>query len=95
MRLLQVWREARGGTHTHLRRVLKSYADYYNRVRTHQSLNRDAPVSRPVRRSGLITSHAILADFTLNIPEFKVFGTHTRTFSSKGDAGSLRLGVMI
>jgi hypothetical protein len=28
---------------THLRRV-KSYADYYNCVRTHRSLNKDAPV---------------------------------------------------
>jgi transposase InsO family protein len=28
----------------HLRRVLKSYADYYNSVRTHRSLNKDAPV---------------------------------------------------
>jgi transposase InsO family protein len=44
----------------HLRRILKSYADYYNGVRTHQSLNKDAPVSRPVQRSGVITSHAIL-----------------------------------
>jgi transposase InsO family protein len=26
----------------HLRRILKSYADYYNRVRTHRSLNKDA-----------------------------------------------------
>jgi transposase InsO family protein len=26
----------------HLRRVLKSYADYYNWVRTHRSLNKDA-----------------------------------------------------
>ena len=32
----------------HLRRVLKSYADYYNCFRTHRSLNKDAPVSRPV-----------------------------------------------
>src|SRR6202049_4632789 len=31
----------------HLRRVLSSYADYYNRVRTYRSLNKDAPVSRP------------------------------------------------
>jgi hypothetical protein len=31
----------------HLRRVLKSYADYYNSVRTHRSLNKDAPVSPP------------------------------------------------
>ena len=44
----------------HLRRVLKSYADYYNSVRTHRSLNKDAPVSRPVQRIGSIKSHAIL-----------------------------------
>jgi transposase InsO family protein len=45
---------------THLRRVLKSYANYYNSVRTHRSLNKDAPVSRPVQRIGSIKSHAIL-----------------------------------
>src|SRR6266700_758013 len=44
----------------HLRQVLKSYADYYNGVRTHRSLNKDAPVSRPVQRSGVINSRAIL-----------------------------------
>jgi transposase InsO family protein len=43
-----------------LRRILKSYAAYYNGVRTHRSLNKDAPVSRPVQRSGVISSHAIL-----------------------------------
>jgi transposase InsO family protein len=47
----------------HLRRVLKSYADYYNCVRTHRSLNKDAPVSRPVQRIGSIKSHAILGGF--------------------------------
>jgi transposase InsO family protein len=44
----------------HLRRVLKSYADYYNSFRTHRSLNKDAPVSRPVQRAGVISSRAIL-----------------------------------
>src|SRR5436189_1870406 len=44
----------------HLRRVLKSYADYYNSVRTHRSLNKDAPVSRPVQQTGVIRSRAIL-----------------------------------
>jgi hypothetical protein len=44
----------------HLRRVLKSYADYYNRFRTHRSLNKDAPVSRSVQRTGVICSRAIL-----------------------------------
>jgi transposase InsO family protein len=44
----------------HLRRILKSYADYYNGVRTHRSLNKDAPISRPVQRTGIINSRAIL-----------------------------------
>src|SRR6478609_8656772 len=44
----------------HLRRILKSYAKYYNRVRTHRSLNKDAPVSRPVQRTGVIRARAIL-----------------------------------
>jgi transposase InsO family protein len=44
----------------HLRRVLKSYAHYYNGVRTHRSLNKDAPVCRSVQRAGVISSRAIL-----------------------------------
>jgi transposase InsO family protein len=44
----------------HLRRIFKSYADYYNGVRTHRSLNKDAPVSRLVQRTGVIRSRAIL-----------------------------------
>ena len=44
----------------HLRRVVKSYADYYNSLRTHRSLNKDAPVFCPVQRSGVISSRAIL-----------------------------------
>jgi transposase InsO family protein len=44
----------------HLRRILKSYADYYNSVGTHRSLNKDAPVSRLVQRAGVIRSRAIL-----------------------------------
>ena len=43
----------------HLRRVLKSYADYYNSVRTHRSLDKDAPVTRQIQRIGSIKSHAI------------------------------------
>jgi Integrase core domain len=44
----------------HLRRILKCYAHYYNGVRTHRSLNKDAPVSRSVQRAGVIRSCAIL-----------------------------------
>ena len=32
-----------------LRRVLKSYFDYYHRARTHLSLEKDAPETRPVQ----------------------------------------------
>ena len=34
---------------THLRRILRAYARYYNDIRTHRSLDKDAPVSRPVQ----------------------------------------------
>jgi transposase InsO family protein len=44
----------------HLRRVLKYYADYYNSFRTHRSLNKDAPICRPVQRAGVISSRTIL-----------------------------------
>ena len=44
----------------HLRRILKSYTRYYNETRTHLALDKDAPVSRPVQRTGVISSRAIL-----------------------------------
>ena len=45
----------------HLRQILQSYADYYNEIKTHRSLGKDAPTFRPVQRVGNnIASHAIL-----------------------------------
>jgi hypothetical protein len=44
----------------HLRRLLQTYAGYYNKIRTHRSLDKDAPVSRPVQSTGNIKSHPIL-----------------------------------
>jgi transposase InsO family protein len=44
----------------HLRRILQTYAGYYNNIRTHQSLDKDAPVSRPVQLTGIINSRPIL-----------------------------------
>jgi transposase InsO family protein len=60
----------------HLRRILKSYADYYNGARTHRSLNKDAPVSRAVQRAGVIRSRASSVDFITTIAGLNVFGTH-------------------
>ncbi len=45
---------------TYPRRILRACAGYYNDIRTHQSLDKDAPISRPVQRTGIISSHAIL-----------------------------------
>src|SRR6266699_3454856 len=44
----------------HLRRIPESYARYYNDIRTHRSLDKDAPAFRPIQRIGNIASHAIL-----------------------------------
>jgi transposase InsO family protein len=44
----------------HLRRILRDYARYYNDIRTHRSLNKDAPAYRAVQRIGTIESQAIL-----------------------------------
>jgi transposase InsO family protein len=44
----------------HLRQVLKSYASYYNTTRTHRSLAKDAPLTRPVQRMGRIVSLALV-----------------------------------
>ena len=44
----------------HLRHLLLSYMKYHNEVRTHLSLEKDAPVSRAVERVGRILSRPIL-----------------------------------
>jgi hypothetical protein len=46
---------------SHLRRVLASYAAYYNQARTHLALQKDAPLHRAVQRSGVIIAIPILA----------------------------------
>ena len=38
---------------TGLRRILRSYFEYYERTRTHLSLGKDAPISRPIQTADL------------------------------------------
>ena len=45
----------------HLRQILSSYANYYNEVRTHLALGKDAPAGRAVQRSGTIVAIPILS----------------------------------
>jgi Integrase core domain len=44
----------------HLRRILIFYAAYYDPVRTHRSLHKDAPSFRPIQHTGIIRSNPIL-----------------------------------
>jgi transposase InsO family protein len=44
----------------HLRRILKSYARYYNGTRTHLSLDKDSPLSRTVKRTGRVFCSPVL-----------------------------------
>src|SRR5213083_2204741 len=44
----------------HLRRILTKYAAYYNELRTHRSLNKDAPVRRAIQHVGRIVSAPVL-----------------------------------
>ena len=60
----------------HLRRTLKSYARHYNATRTHLALDKDAPVSRPVQRIGVISSLAILGGLHHHYVRVYVFSTH-------------------
>lgn len=44
----------------HLRSVLDEYVAYYNESRTHMSLNKDSPVSRPAQTNGRIVKTPVL-----------------------------------
>ena len=44
----------------HLRHLLRCYVNYYNRSRTHLSLNKDAPMRRPVHAVGCIEARPVL-----------------------------------
>src|SRR5471032_958076 len=44
----------------HLRRILTKYAAYYNELRTHRSLNKDAPIHRANQHAGSIISTSVL-----------------------------------
>ena len=65
-----------------LRRVLQSYAEYYNKIRTHRSLDKDAPVSRPVQRPETSSQILFLAAFITIMYGFR-FSVHTALLSGR------------
>src|SRR6266567_4020621 len=79
----------------HLRRILRSYARYYNDIRTHRSLDKDAPVSRPVQRTGIITSNPILGGLHRHYVRIEVFGTHRCVAQALVGAATLTATVVV
>jgi transposase InsO family protein len=59
-----IWRECLDHVvvlgEAHLRRILMAYADYYNRARTHLTLDKDAPLGRPAQAIGQIVATPLL-----------------------------------
>jgi transposase InsO family protein len=45
---------------THLRRIVSLYVRYYNGARTHLSLAKDAPISRPIERFGRVIAEPVV-----------------------------------
>jgi hypothetical protein len=45
---------------THLRRIMSMYASYYNETRTHLSLGKDAPISRPIEHFGRVIAEPMV-----------------------------------
>jgi transposase InsO family protein len=44
----------------HLCQILRAYADYYNRIRTHLALEKDAPLGRHVQAIGSLAAVPLL-----------------------------------
>jgi transposase InsO family protein len=57
----------------HLRHLLLSYVNYYNTVRTHLSLAKDAPVWRPVHTVGRIQARPSSAACIINMSGFDLW----------------------
>jgi hypothetical protein len=66
----------------HLRRILAKYAAYYNELRTHRSLGKDAPIHRAIQHVRRIASVPVLGGLHHHYLQNLIFGT------DRGDVGS-------
>ena len=60
----------------HLRRILKSYARYYNQMRTHLALDKDTPLSHMVKMAGRIHCRPIFGGLHQNMFGFDFRQAH-------------------
>src|SRR6266851_5129295 len=65
-----------------LRRILAAYAAYYNQVRTHLSLCKDAPVHRRIQREGTIVAVPILSALHHRYARLMIIGKDRRHFAT-------------
>src|SRR5437764_11020827 len=76
----------------HLRRILTKYAAYYNGLRTHRSLNKDAPIHRAIQHMGASYLRPSSAAFITTIAESSFQYTQALTISlSSVHQGSQRV----
>ena len=55
----------------HLRRILTKYAAYYNELRTHRSLGKDAPIHRAIQHVGRIASEPVVGGLKAAVEHFR------------------------
>jgi len=67
----------------HLRRILTKYATYYNELRTHRSLNKDAPIRRAIQHEAASYLRPSSAAFITTIAESSFQYTHTPPLPSR------------
>jgi hypothetical protein len=80
----------------HLRRILAKYATYYNEIRTHVSLRKDAPCTRAIERFGDVVAHPILGglhELTFRKRQQSVFGFNCITLKESSVLGLNRVGT--
>ena len=65
----------------HLRQTLSSYAAYYNGVRTHLALGKDAPLGRALQRPSITVAIPILSRLHHHYVRIMIFG------KDKSDSG--------
>jgi hypothetical protein len=73
----------------HLRHILMCYMEYYNTVRTHLSLGKDAPVRRTIQRAGRIEARPVLGGLHQSIRADLIFDRDTGLQDGKSLSGSV------
>jgi transposase InsO family protein len=78
----------------HLRRILTKYATYYNELRTHRSLGKDAPNSRAIQHLGCIASEPVVGGLHHHYCRFSFRYRHAFASASSAPASAERYAMI-